>query len=167
MGGKCTHRINTKRIWALEHSWDAGVQLQNPAVPDSAGAAMESRVGSWTPGGGWHLTQMLFLPQTVSGKEHLLPKHHLLVLCWGVTGTVHGRHIPPRAENVDWLGEAVIVDETCVYWEQPHQQEDVPTIEKHPYDLWKANQGEQNRTAGNMCSVGHGSLGKLLTSQSS
>lgn len=73
----------------------------------------------------------------------------MLVPRGSVAGAVHGRHVPPGAEKVEGLGKAVVVDEARVHREQPHQQEDVPAVEKHSHDLWRAKCGEPGGVTGN------------------
>lgn len=48
----------------------------------------------------------------------------------------HGFHAPSRAENVEGLGETVVVYEPSVDGEQPHQQDDVSALEERVPDLY-------------------------------
>lgn len=154
--GQRTHGIDAKRVGASKDSGNIGVQLQQPVVSDNAVTVTENRA-----------QRLTVRCEGISGERcshlkhhcatrHLLPKHHFRVLCRSVAGAVHGGHIPPRAEKVDGLGKAVVVDEARVHGEQPHQQEDVPAVEEHPHDLGKAKHAEHSRAAGmRSCDVGY------------
>lgn len=49
----------------------------------------------------------------------------------GSFGAKHGSDAPSRAKHVEWLGEAVVVNDTGVDGEDPHQQDDVATSKHH------------------------------------
>lgn len=47
----------------------------------------------------------------------------------------HGPHTPGRAKNVEGLGEAVIVNQSGIYGEQSHEQDDVASPDQDIYNL--------------------------------
>lgn len=46
-------------------------------------------------------------------------------------GTKHGPDAPPRAEHVERLREAVVVNDSGVHGKEPHQQDDVAASKHH------------------------------------
>lgn len=48
----------------------------------------------------------------------------------------HGFHTPPRAKDVDGLGEAVVVYQARVDGEQAHHEDDVTPLEECVPDLY-------------------------------
>ena len=42
---------------------------------------------------------------------------------------------PAGAEDVEWLGEQIVVDDSSVDWEQTHQQDNIAAAEEHSEDL--------------------------------
>ena len=162
MGRGDTHGIDAKRIRASEHSRNTGIQLQHPVVPDDTVTVTKSRVSATCEGGG-RLGETALRLRHGLAAGHSLPEHHLPLLRWAVTGAVHGRHVPPGAKEADGLGKAVVVDEARVHREEPHQQEDVATVENHPHDLWGMKRGERNRTTGKTSRCDPLSLGAFST----
>ncbi len=58
------------------------------------------------------------------------PGDHLL------EGAVGVSEVPGRAEDVEWLGEHIVVHHPSVDREQPHEENDVATIEQRKEHLW-------------------------------
>lgn len=54
----------------------------------------------------------------------------------------HGPDTPARAEQVEGLGEAVVVNDPSVDWEDSHQQDDVASCKHHAEHLPQNNQWE-------------------------
>lgn len=55
----------------------------------------------------------------------------------------HGPHTPAWAKHVDGLWEAVIVDQSGVDWEYPHQKNDVASCKNHAKHLHTHTRGER------------------------
>lgn len=46
--------------------------------------------------------------------------------------------VPGGVEQLDWLGEDVVVDQTSVHGEKSHQQDDVSAAKEHVKNLKKS-----------------------------
>ena len=65
------------------------------------------------------------------------------------SGVEHGPDAPARAEDVEGLGEAVVVDDARIDGEQAHQEDDVAARKHHAEHLaethGRTDRGTQNK----------------------
>lgn len=112
------YRVDANGVGALEHPLNRRVQLQKPIVLQRFKPAHDEKK---------HLKARF---QSSRGRRQRSRRSFLRPVASDAR-VEHGPHAPAGAEDVQRLGEAVVVDDAGVDGEDPHQQDDVAAREHH------------------------------------
>lgn len=129
---KGVYRVYANGVGALKHPINCRVQLQKPIVFQCFKPAHDEK-----------------------STLRVVPKHHRLLHSKrrrlrpvaSYSRVKHGPHAPARAENIQRLGEAVVVDDPGVDGEDPHQQDDVAARKHHVEHLSQKSRSNQSTPA--------------------
>lgn len=131
---KGVYRVYANGVRALKHPINCRVQLQKPIVLQCFKPAHDEK------------TTVRVVP-----KHHRPAQQHskrrLLRPVASYLRVKHGPHAPARAENIQRLGEAVVVDDPGVDGEDPHQQDDVAARKHHVEHLPQKSRSNQSTPA--------------------
>lgn len=131
---KGVYRVYANGVRALEHPINCRVQLQKPIV-----------FQCFKPDQGEKSTSRVVPKQHRPTQQHSKRRRSRPVA--SDLRVKHGPDAPAGAENIQGLGEAVVVDDPGVDGEDPHQQDDVAARKHHVEHLPQKSPSHQSTPA--------------------
>lgn len=115
----CTDRVDSKHIRVSRiNSWHKWVQLKMVRLMQCFISDIKKKLSEWKR------ARNDF--KVCKRPAYILPRP---------VGLKHGPNTPGRAEDVEGLGEAVIVNQASVYGEHSHEQDNIPSSDNHICNL--------------------------------